>query len=104
MIASKLYNIKKIFECQHKYPFIDSVYYIPNSGFPLSHCVIFTDIHVLATLKPARSFYVKINFTGGINVAMQVWDIGGQSIAGGMLDKYIYGADVSIVSCIPRYK
>lgn len=34
--------------------------------------------------------------TGGINVAMQVWDIGGQSIAGGMLDKYIYGADVSL--------
>jgi len=28
-------------------------------------------------------------------VAMQVWDIGGQSIAGEMLDKYIYGADVS---------
>lgn len=26
---------------------------------------------------------------------MQVWDIGGQSIAGDMLDKYIYGADVS---------
>lgn len=26
---------------------------------------------------------------------MQVWDIGGQSIAGEMLDKYIYGAAVS---------
>mgnify|MGYP001794662825 FL=1 len=35
---------------------------------------------------------------------MQVWDIGGQSIAGGMLDKYIYGADVSIVSCITQYQ
>ena len=31
---------------------------------------------------------------GNVNVAMQVWDIGGQSIAGGMLDKYIFGADV----------
>lgn len=34
-------------------------------------------------------------FVGNVNVAMQVWDIGGQSLAGGMLDKYIFGADVS---------
>ena len=26
---------------------------------------------------------------------MQVWDIGGQSIGGRMLDKYIYGSNVS---------
>jgi len=30
-----------------------------------------------------------------VNVAMQVWDIGGQSIGGRMLDKYIYGSHVS---------
>lgn len=37
-------------------------------------------------------------FVGNVNVAMQVWDIGGQSIAGEMLDKYVFGADVSIDS------
>lgn len=36
---------------------------------------------------------------GGINVALQVWDIGGQTIGGQMLDNYIYGAHVSM-SCI----
>ncbi|KAF6032347.1 RAB28 [Bugula neritina] len=38
-------------------------------------------------------FLKRIVLPGNTNVAMQVWDIGGQSIAGGMLDKYIYGAD-----------
>ena len=28
----------------------------------------------------------------GIVLALQVWDIGGQSLGGPMLDKYIYGA------------
>ena len=42
-------------------------------------------------------------FVGNINVAMQVWDIGGQSIAGDMLDKYIYGADVSVENVICLY-
>uniref|UniRef100_A0A671T2N2 RAB28, member RAS oncogene family n=1 Tax=Sinocyclocheilus anshuiensis TaxID=1608454 RepID=A0A671T2N2_9TELE len=27
-----------------------------------------------------------------LNVTLQVWDIGGQTIGGKMLDKYIYGA------------
>jgi len=34
--------------------------------------------------------------TDGLNVALQVWDIGGQSIGGRMLDKYIYGSHVSL--------
>lgn len=51
--------------------------------------IIFNSI-ALTLLYSTLSLY-----TGNINVAMQVWDIGGQSIAGGMLDKYIYGADVS---------
>jgi len=43
--------------------------------------------------------------TDGLNVALQVWDIGGQSIGGRMLDKYIYGSHVStttltVVSCL----
>jgi len=33
--------------------------------------------------------------TDGLSVALQVWDIGGQSIGGRMLDKYIYGSHVS---------
>ena len=32
--------------------------------------------------------------SGGPNVTLQVWDIGGQSIGGGMLENYIYGAHV----------
>lgn len=31
---------------------------------------------------------------GNLNVTLQVWDIGGQTIGGKMLDKYIYGAQV----------
>lgn len=32
---------------------------------------------------------------GGVNVTIQVWDIGGQTIGGRMLDNYIYGANVN---------
>ena len=35
--------------------------------------------------------------TGDVQVACQVWDIGGQTIGGGMLENYIYGADVSVL-------
>ncbi|RCN43780.1 hypothetical protein ANCCAN_10252 [Ancylostoma caninum] len=28
---------------------------------------------------------------------MQVWDIGGQSIAGEMIDKYIYGSHAALI-------
>ena len=31
---------------------------------------------------------------GNRNVALQVWDIGGQTLGGKMFDKYIYGAHV----------
>ncbi|XP_039510872.1 ras-related protein Rab-28 isoform X1 [Pimephales promelas] len=37
-------------------------------------------------------FLKRINLPGNLNVALQVWDIGGQTIGGKMLDKYIYGA------------
>lgn len=39
-----------------------------------------------------REFAVTV---GGVNVAVQVWDIGGQTIGGKMLDNYIYGANVN---------
>ena len=34
---------------------------------------------------------------GGVDVTLQVWDIGGQTIGGRMLENYIYGAHVRIV-------
>ncbi|CAL1528013.1 unnamed protein product [Lymnaea stagnalis] len=38
-------------------------------------------------------FYLKrINLQGNTNVALQVWDIGGQTLGGTMLDNYIFGA------------
>lgn len=43
------------------------------------------------------SLLYTIFLAGGVNVALQVWDIGGQTLGGSMLDKYIYGSHVSIV-------
>ena len=36
-----------------------------------------------------------ISSVGNLNVTLQVWDIGGQTLGGKMLDKYAYGAHVS---------
>ncbi len=33
-------------------------------------------------------------YTGDVQVAIQVWDIGGQTVGGKMLDNYIYGTHV----------
>ena len=44
-----------------------------------------------------RSGMVRVLFfisAGDVHVALQVWDIGGQSIGGRMLDNYIFGAHV----------
>ena len=47
-------------------------------------------------------FYVKrLEMPGDVQVALQVWDIGGQSIFGKMIQTYIYEANaVSAVICI----
>ena len=37
------------------------------------------------------------NISGGVSVALQVWDIGGQTLGGKMLDNYIYGCHVSYI-------
>ncbi|XP_014441918.1 ras-related protein Rab-28 isoform X3 [Tupaia chinensis] len=37
-------------------------------------------------------FLKRITLPGNLNVTLQIWDIGGQSIGSKMLDKYIYGA------------
>lgn len=39
-------------------------------------------------------------FAGNQNVALQVWDIGGQTLGGAMLENYIYGCDVSYLSVL----
>uniref|UniRef100_H9GBC6 RAB28, member RAS oncogene family n=1 Tax=Anolis carolinensis TaxID=28377 RepID=H9GBC6_ANOCA len=39
-------------------------------------------------------FLKRITLPGNVNVTLQVWDVGGQTIGGKMLDKYIYGAQV----------
>ncbi|CAM9166939.1 unnamed protein product, partial [Lampetra planeri] len=37
-------------------------------------------------------FLKRISLPGNFNVTLQVWDIGGQTLGGKMLDKYVYGA------------
>lgn len=37
-------------------------------------------------------FLKRIILPGGVNVTLQLWDVGGQSLGGQMLDKYLYGA------------
>ncbi|XP_023678518.1 ras-related protein Rab-28 isoform X2 [Paramormyrops kingsleyae] len=50
-------------------------------------------------------FLKRITLPGNLNVTLQVWDIGGQSIGGKMLDKYIYGAQgVLLVYDITNYQ
>ncbi|KAK3095327.1 hypothetical protein FSP39_013250 [Pinctada imbricata] len=38
-------------------------------------------------------FLKRIVLPGGVHVALQVWDIGGQTLGGKMLENYIYGAN-----------
>ncbi|XP_058877139.1 ras-related protein Rab-28-like [Acipenser ruthenus] len=50
-------------------------------------------------------FLKRISLPGNANVALQVWDIGGQTLGGKMLDKYIYGAQgVLLVYDITNYQ
>ena len=54
------------------------------------------------TFSPVHSytsgveFYLKrLRLTQDRSVTLQLWDVGGTSLTGGMLDKYLYGAHVS---------
>lgn len=38
----------------------------------------------------SRAFWL----TGDVHVTLQVWDIGGQTIGGKMIDNYVSGAEV----------
>ncbi|KAM7169032.1 ras-related protein Rab-28 isoform 1-T1 [Macrochelys suwanniensis] len=50
-------------------------------------------------------FLKRITLPGNLNVTLQVWDIGGQTIGGKMLDKYIYGAQgILLVYDITNYQ
>uniref|UniRef100_A0A4W5RTU1 Ras-related protein Rab-28 n=1 Tax=Hucho hucho TaxID=62062 RepID=A0A4W5RTU1_9TELE len=50
-------------------------------------------------------FLKRITLPGNLNVTLQVWDIGGQTIGGKMLDKYVYGAQgVLLVYDITNYQ
>uniref|UniRef100_A0A670JK60 RAB28, member RAS onco family n=1 Tax=Podarcis muralis TaxID=64176 RepID=A0A670JK60_PODMU len=42
-------------------------------------------------------FLKRITLPGNVNVTLQVWDIGGQTIGGKMLDKYVYGAQICFI-------
>lgn len=41
-------------------------------------------------------------FQGDRNVTLQVWDIGGQTLGGNMLDKYVYGAQVGAINFLEK--
>uniref|UniRef100_A0A8C5LRZ1 RAB28, member RAS onco family n=1 Tax=Leptobrachium leishanense TaxID=445787 RepID=A0A8C5LRZ1_9ANUR len=50
-------------------------------------------------------FLKRLTLPGNLNVTLQVWDIGGQTIGGKMLDKYIYGTQgVLLVYDITNYQ
>ncbi|XP_073504689.1 ras-related protein Rab-28 isoform X2 [Phyllobates terribilis] len=50
-------------------------------------------------------FLKRITLPGNLNVTLQVWDIGGQTIGGKMLDKYISGTQgVLLVYDITNYQ
>lgn len=42
-------------------------------------------------------FLKRTVLSGAGNITLQIWDVGGQSLAGNMLDKYIFGADVILL-------
>ncbi|XP_058526284.1 ras-related protein Rab-28 isoform X6 [Ochotona princeps] len=50
-------------------------------------------------------FLRRITLPGNLNVTLQIWDVGGQTIGGKMLDKYIYGAQgILLVYDITNYQ
>ncbi|XP_067012082.1 ras-related protein Rab-28 [Anabrus simplex] len=39
-------------------------------------------------------FLNRTVLSGGRNVTLQIWDVGGQALVGNMLDKYVFGANI----------
>lgn len=44
--------------------------------------------------------HIFICLSGGVNVALEVWDIGGQTMGSAMLSNYIFGAHVSYTDVV----
>lgn len=44
-----------------------------------------------------------LHVKGAVQVTLQVWDIGGQTVGGKMLENYIYGANVCSFFCALKY-
>lgn len=42
-------------------------------------------------------FMKRIQLPGNVHATLQIWDIGGQTIGGPMLDKYVYGAHGALI-------
>uniref|UniRef100_A0A8C0I9L8 Uncharacterized protein n=1 Tax=Bubo bubo TaxID=30461 RepID=A0A8C0I9L8_BUBBB len=58
----------------------------------LSHTFSPRNIWKMGQKNIGLDFLKRIILPGNLNVTLQVWDVGGQTIGGRMLDKYIYGA------------
>ena len=60
----------------------------------------FTDDHFAQQYKQTigLDFFIKrLVLPGDVNVALQIWDIGGQTIGGKMIGNYIYGAQAVLL-------
>jgi len=45
-------------------------------------------------------FLKRMVLSGAGSVTLQIWDVGGQSLSGNMLDKYVFGAHVSKIMLV----
>ena len=60
----------------------------------------FTDDHFAQQYKQTigLDFFIRrLVLPGDVNVALQIWDIGGQTIGGKMIGNYIYGAQAVLL-------
>ena len=60
----------------------------------------FTEDHFAKAYKQTigLDFFIKrLTLPGEVNVALQIWDIGGQTIGGKMIGNYIYGAQAVLL-------
>ncbi|XP_031573473.1 ras-related protein Rab-28-like [Actinia tenebrosa] len=65
-----------------------------------SICIRYTQENFEKTYKQTLGldfFLKRIVMPGNVNVTIQVWDIGGQTLGGQMIDKYIYGANAVLL-------
>mmetsp|Transcript_27008 Transcript_27008/g.31137 ORF Transcript_27008/g.31137 Transcript_27008/m.31137 type:complete len:136 (+) Transcript_27008:756-1163(+) len=70
---------------------------VGKTSLTMRFCEDYFDKHYKHTI--GVDFFVKrIVLPGDVNVALQVWDIGGQSIHGNMIGTYIYGCDAVLLT------